>query len=85
MKSKSTGKQETHRHKSISCHRLFYNNLLFMAQFFFLTGRYNKFSRELSQTPWFIDGIRKTESSVQVFNCLFSVLGYRASKKIPGV
>ena len=31
-----------------------------------LLGRYNKYSRELSQTPWFIDGVRKTETSVQV-------------------
>jgi len=31
----------------------------------FLVGRYNKFSRTLSQTPWVIDGERRMESSVQ--------------------
>eukprot|EP01103_Thecamoeba_quadrilineata_P010447 TRINITY_DN225_c0_g1_i1.p1 TRINITY_DN225_c0_g1~~TRINITY_DN225_c0_g1_i1.p1 ORF type:complete len:277 (-),score=56.57 TRINITY_DN225_c0_g1_i1:27-857(-) len=29
------------------------------------TGRYNKYSRTLSQTPWLIDGKRKTETSVE--------------------
>lgn len=31
----------------------------------FLAGRYNKISRELSQTPWVLDGKRKMENSVQ--------------------
>ena len=31
----------------------------------FLAGRYNKYSRELSQTPWMIDGELKTELSTQ--------------------
>ncbi|XP_053388289.1 tRNA pseudouridine synthase Pus10-like [Mercenaria mercenaria] len=31
----------------------------------FVAGRYNKYSRTLSQTPWLIDGISKTESSVE--------------------
>ncbi|XP_053684571.1 putative tRNA pseudouridine synthase Pus10 isoform X2 [Sabethes cyaneus] len=31
----------------------------------FLAGRYNKLSRELSQTPWVIDGKRKMANSVQ--------------------
>ncbi|KAL1396871.1 hypothetical protein pipiens_010197 [Culex pipiens pipiens] len=31
----------------------------------FLAGRYNKISRELSQTPWILDGKRKMENSVQ--------------------
>ena len=31
-----------------------------------VSGRYCKYSRELSQTPWIIDGERKTEFSVQV-------------------
>jgi len=35
----------------------------------FIAGRYNKFSRTLSQTPWLIDGERKTESSVQELIC----------------
>ena len=32
-------------------------------------SRYNKFSRELSQTPWLIDGERKSESSVEEHIC----------------
>lgn len=31
----------------------------------YLAGRYNKFSRNLSQSPWIIDGIKKAETSVQ--------------------
>lgn len=31
----------------------------------FLAGRYNKYSRELPQTPWLVDGERKAESSVE--------------------
>ncbi|XP_053568618.1 LOW QUALITY PROTEIN: tRNA pseudouridine synthase Pus10 [Bombina bombina] len=31
----------------------------------FVAGRYNKYSRNLSQTPWIIDGERKMESSVE--------------------
>ncbi|KAG8192038.1 hypothetical protein JTE90_025304 [Oedothorax gibbosus] len=30
----------------------------------YLGGRYNKYSRELSQTPWVVDGERRMESSV---------------------
>ena len=29
------------------------------------SGRYNKYSRNLPQTPWIIDGERKLESSVE--------------------
>ncbi|KAB1266822.1 putative tRNA pseudouridine synthase Pus10 [Camelus dromedarius] len=31
----------------------------------FVAGRYNKYSRNLPQTPWIIDGQRKLESSVE--------------------
>lgn len=31
----------------------------------FIAGRYNKFSRELPQTPWVIDGERRMEGSVE--------------------
>lgn len=31
----------------------------------FLAGRYLKFSRELSQSPWIIDGVKAMETSVQ--------------------
>lgn len=37
---------------------LWSNNLLSL-------GRYNKYSRTLSQTPWIIDGIRKADESVE--------------------
>ncbi|WAR18749.1 PUS10-like protein [Mya arenaria] len=35
----------------------------------FVAGRYNKYSRELSQTPWLIDGVRRSESSVEELLC----------------
>ncbi|KAK3093377.1 hypothetical protein FSP39_014750 [Pinctada imbricata] len=35
----------------------------------FLAGRYNKYSRTLSQTPWFVDGTRKSSSSVEEEIC----------------
>lgn len=35
----------------------------------FIGGRYNKLSRELSQTPWFINGEKKMETSVQDLLC----------------
>ena len=31
----------------------------------YLAGRYNKYSRTLSQTPWILDGVRKADTSVQ--------------------
>lgn len=37
----------------------------FYHQPLFIGGRYNKYSRELSQSPWVIDGVKKTEYSVQ--------------------
>ncbi|KAG8231956.1 hypothetical protein J437_LFUL008876 [Ladona fulva] len=40
-----------------------YHNSIYVA------GRYNKFSRVLSQTPWVIDGERRVESSVQELIC----------------
>lgn len=39
------------------------------ANGFLSTGRYNKYSRELPQTPWFVDGCRRFESSVQELIC----------------
>ncbi len=35
----------------------------------FVGGRYNKYSRTLSQTPWIVDGQRKSESSVEELIC----------------
>jgi len=37
--------------------------------YIFSTGRYNKFSRTLSQTPWVIDGKKHMETSVQELIC----------------
>ncbi|CAF2132179.1 unnamed protein product [Rotaria magnacalcarata] len=31
----------------------------------YVAGRYNKYSRTLSQTPWIIDGVRKSDTSVE--------------------
>lgn len=36
---------------------------------FLISGCYNKFSRKLSQTPWFINGEKKVETSVQDLLC----------------
>ncbi|XP_037781291.1 tRNA pseudouridine synthase Pus10-like [Penaeus monodon] len=35
----------------------------------FMAGRYNKYSRELPQTPWLVEGERKMETSVQELIC----------------
>lgn len=37
----------------------------FQRKFLFVSGRYNKYSRILSQTPWIIDGVRKADTSVE--------------------
>ena len=31
----------------------------------YIVGKYNKFSRCLSQTPWYVDGEKKMNTSVQ--------------------
>lgn len=36
---------------------------------FSISGCYNKFSRKLSQTPWFINGEKKVDTSVQDLLC----------------
>ncbi|XP_012234833.1 tRNA pseudouridine synthase Pus10 isoform X2 [Linepithema humile] len=45
------------------------NDVLCSHSSIFIGGRYNKFSRELSQTPWFINGEKKVETSVQDLLC----------------
>ncbi|KAG0694206.1 putative tRNA pseudouridine synthase Pus10 [Chionoecetes opilio] len=35
----------------------------------YMAGRYNKYSRDLPQTPWFVEGERKLGSSVQELMC----------------
>eukprot|EP00794_Sanderia_malayensis_P019836 gene19836-21778_t len=51
---------------TVSC---FLKEVLCFQESIFVGGRYNKYSRELSQTPWFIDGVRKTETSLQELAC----------------
>ncbi|KAJ4444726.1 hypothetical protein ANN_06523, partial [Periplaneta americana] len=46
-----------------------YDNVTCSHNSMFMAGRYNKFSRTLSQTPWVIDGERRMESSVQEIIC----------------
>ncbi|KRT85572.1 hypothetical protein AMK59_2769 [Oryctes borbonicus] len=43
----------------------------------FFAGRYTKYSRELSQSPWVIDGVKTMETSVQeiIFDSIKKVLG----------
>ncbi|KAJ8309230.1 hypothetical protein KUTeg_014104, partial [Tegillarca granosa] len=43
----------------------------------YLAGRYNKYSRTLSQTPWVLDGKRKSESSVEEEICSLIKLKFR--------
>lgn len=44
----------------------------------YLAGRYCKFSRELSQSPWIIDGVKTMETSVQeiIFKGIHEEFGY---------
>lgn len=53
----------------------------FNHTFVYVAGRYNKYSRMLSQTPWIIEGIRKTESSVEELIAEKIVEIYHASGK----
>jgi len=49
--------------------------------FKYILGRYNKYSRELSQTPWICDGKRKSESSVEeeICNLMKDVFRYEGT------
>lgn len=44
----------------------------------YFAGRYCKYSRELSQSPWIIDGVKTMETSVQeiIFQELSEVFGF---------
>lgn len=44
-----------------------FDKITFTGPTVFVAGRYNKFSRELSQSPWILSGKRITEGSVQEF------------------
>lgn len=43
----------------------------------YIAGRYCKYSRQLSQSPWIIDGVKAMETSVQelIFEKISNVLG----------
>ena len=45
----------------------------------FIAGRYNKYSRELPQTPWVVDGVKKAETSVEELICPKIISAFRAS------
>ncbi|XP_072751987.1 tRNA pseudouridine synthase Pus10 [Anoplolepis gracilipes] len=45
------------------------DNILCSHSSIFIGGCYNKFSRKLSQTPWFINGEKKVDTSVQDLLC----------------
>lgn len=44
---------------------LLFNKVTIVGPTIFIAGRYCKYSRELSQTPWFIEGRRVHDYSVQ--------------------
>ncbi|XP_064109081.1 tRNA pseudouridine synthase Pus10-like isoform X1 [Macrobrachium nipponense] len=46
-----------------------YTDLKWQRDSIYMAGRYNKYSRELPQTPWFVEGERKMGSSVQELLC----------------
>lgn len=49
----------------------------------YLVGRYNKFSRIISQTPWFIDGEKKALWSVEELITDFVIKAIPAQSKLP--
>lgn len=49
----------------------------------FFTGRYNKYSRNLPQTPWIIDGERKLDSSVEELISEHLMAEFKADSKYP--
>ncbi|XP_040576179.1 tRNA pseudouridine synthase Pus10 [Lepeophtheirus salmonis] len=44
---------------------LFESNVVMYNNSIYIGGRYNKYSRELPQTPWIIDGVRKLDTSIE--------------------
>ena len=51
----------------------------FLHRSCFVAGRYNKYSRELPQTPWVVDGVKKAETSVEELFCPKIRSAFRAS------
>lgn len=60
--------QITPRQNNLICKHLQYTARDLLRNFR-ISGRYNKLSRELSQTPWLINGEKKVEFSVQDLLC----------------
>ncbi|XP_059484794.1 tRNA pseudouridine synthase Pus10 [Neocloeon triangulifer] len=60
----------------------FYNGVQCSHNAIFIAGRYNKFSRFLSQTPWLVEGERRMDGSVQelISTALETVCSSRNSK-----
>lgn len=50
---------------SIPTKGLFCKNIECKHNSIYLAGRYCKYSRDLSQSPWIIDGVKTMETSVQ--------------------
>jgi len=51
----------------------------FLHRSCFVAGRYNKFSRDLPQTPWMVDGVKKAETSVEELICPKILDAFRTS------
>ncbi|XP_068214830.1 tRNA pseudouridine synthase Pus10 [Palaemon carinicauda] len=54
---------------SIPIEAIAFKDLKWQRDSLYMAGRYNKYSRELPQTPWFVEGERKMGSSVQELLC----------------
>ena len=52
----------------------------FNHQSIYLAGRYNKYSRNLPQTPWIIDGVKKMDHCVEEYLAQPMQAAYEASK-----
>lgn len=62
---------------SIPTKGVFCKNIECKRNSIYLAGRYCKYSRSLSQSPWIIDGVKTMETSVQeiIFEGIFNELG----------
>lgn len=63
---------------SVPINNLFCKNIECKRNSIYIAGRYCKYSRLLSQTPWIVDGVKTMETSVQeiIFNALSEETGY---------
>lgn len=70
--TKITDKEFSQHFKALSFetnNSILIENIMCSHSSIFIGGRYNKLSRELSQTPWFINGEKKMQTSVQDILC----------------